>query len=148
MSEKYTIRPAIELDALAVKALLEELEGRDFDQEIFGRIYTEYLEAPLTLIFVATQEEGEIIGFISCKGQSLLHHEGLVFEIQELIVTAAHQGKGLGRKLIAELKLDLEKLGAISLEVTSNKRRKEAHAFYQSVGFLNSHEKFTILLLT
>jgi len=144
MSEKYTIRAADASDSPGVKLLLEELEGRTFDQDIFTRIYAEYLEAPLTLIFVATQEEGEIIGFISCKGQSLLHHEGLVFEIQELVVTAANQGKGLGRKLVAALKPDLEKLGAISLEVTSNKRRKEAHAFYQSVGFLNSHEKFTI----
>jgi PhnO protein len=144
MSEKYTIRAADASDSSGVQLLLEELEGRAFYQDIFSRIYTEYLEAPLTLIFVATQEEGEIIGFISCKGQSLLHHEGLVFEIQELVVTAAHQGKGLGRKLVAALKPDLEKLGAISLEVTSNKRRKEAHAFYQSVGFLNSHEKFTI----
>ena len=134
----------MESDATAVKALLEELEGRAFDQEIFTRIYAEYLAVPLTLLYVAVGSETEIVGFISCKGQSLLHHEGLVFEIQELIVTAAHQGKGLGRKLIAELKPDLEKLGAISLEVTSNKRRKEAHAFYQSVGFLNSHEKFTI----
>jgi PhnO protein len=144
MSEIYTIRAADASDSPGVKLLLEELEGRTFDQDIFTRIYAEYLEAPLTLIFVATQEEGEIIGFISCKGQSLLHHEGLVFEIQELVVTATHQGKGLGRKLIAALKSDLEKLGAISLEVTSNKRRKEAHAFYQSVGFINSHEKFTI----
>ena len=134
----------MESDAAAVKALLEELEGRAFDEDIFARIYSEYLEAPLTLIFVATLEEGEITGFISCKGQSLLHHEGLVFEIQELVVTAEHQRKGLGRKLIEALKPDLEKLGAKSLEVTSNKRRKEAHAFYQSVGFLNSHEKFTI----
>jgi hypothetical protein len=50
----------------------------------------------------------------------------------------------VGRQLIAAMKPELTQLGAKSLEVTSNKRRKEAHAFYQSVGFLNSHEKFTI----
>jgi PhnO protein len=144
MSEKYTLRPAMESDAAAVKALLEELEGRAFDQDIFTRIYAEYLVAPLTLMYVALGSETEIVGFISCKGQSLLHHEGLVFEIQELVVTAAHQGKGVGRKLIEILRPELVLHGAISLEVTSNKRRKEAHAFYQSVGFLNSHEKFTI----
>jgi len=144
MEEGYTIRQAVESDAVSVKYLLEELENREFDQAIFDRIYAEYLEAPLTLMKVAVSSETEIVGFISCKGQSLLHHEGMVFEIQELIVTEAHQGNGIGRKLVAALKPDLEKLGAISLEVTSNKRRKEAHAFYQSVGFLNSHEKFTI----
>jgi PhnO protein len=144
MSEKYTLRPAMESDATAVKALLEELEGRAFDMENFTRIYAEYLAAPLTLVYVAVGSETEIVGFISCKGQSLLHHEGTVFEIQELIVTAAHQGRGVGRKLIDVLKSELTRLEAKSLEVTSNKRRKEAHAFYQSVGFLNSHEKFTI----
>ena len=144
MSEKYIVRPAMESDAVAVKALLEELEGRAFDQDIFTRIYAEYLAAPLTLLYVAVGSGTEIVGFISCKGQSLLHHEGLVFEIQELIVTSAHQGRGIGKKLIESLKPELSRLGAKSLEVTSNKRRKEAHAFYQSVGFLNSHEKFTI----
>jgi PhnO protein len=144
MEENYTIRQAVASDAATIRCLLEELENRAFDQAVFDLIYAEYLEAPLTLMQVAIHGEDEMVGFISCKGQSLLHHEGLVFEIQELIVTAAYQGKGIGRKLVAALKPDLARLGAMSLEVTSNKRRKEAHAFYQSVGFLNSHEKFTI----
>jgi PhnO protein len=144
MEENYTIRQAVESDVAAVKGLLEELENRAFDQAVFDRIYAEYLHTPLTIMQVAIHNEIEIIGFISCKGQSLLHHDGLVFEIQELIVTASHQGRGVGRQLIAALKPELSRLGAKSLEVTSNKRRKEAHAFYQSVGFLNSHEKFTI----
>jgi PhnO protein len=144
MEENYTIRQAVESDAAAVKGLLEELENRAFDQAVFDRIYAEYLKTPLTLMQVVVHGEDEIVGFISCKGQSLLHHEGLVFEIQELIVTSTHQGKGLGSKMIAALRPELALLGAKSLEVTSNKRRKEAHAFYQSVGFKNSHEKFTI----
>ena len=144
MEENYRIRKAELSDAASVKRLLEELENREFDQEIFDRIYAEYLHTPLTLMQVAVHGEDEIVGFISCKGQSLLHHEGFVFEIQEMIVTAAHQGKGLGSKMIAALKPEMARLGVKSLEVTSNKRRKEAHAFYQSVGFANSHEKFTI----
>ena len=144
MEDGYTIRQAVESDAVSVKCLLEELENRVFDQAIFDRIYTEYVEAPLTIMKIAVSSEIETVGFITCKGQSLLHHEGLVFEIQELIVTKAHQGRGVGRKLIEALRPELLRHGAISLEVTTNKRRKEAHAFYQSVGFLNSHEKFTI----
>lgn len=144
MEENYTIRQAIESDAAAVKGLLEELENRAFDQAVFDQIFMEYLTSSRTLVQVALLQETEIVGFISCKGQSLLHHEGLVFEIQEMIVTAAHQGKGLGRKMVDEICEEVKSLGAKSLEVTSNKRRKEAHVFYQSVGFKNSHEKFTI----
>ena len=144
MEENYTIRKAVVSDAAAVKGLLEELENRSFGQAGFDCIYAEYLQTPLTLMQVAVHGQDEIVGFISCKGQSLLHHEGLVFEIQEMIVTAAHQGKGLGRKMVDEICEEVKSLGAKSLEVTSNKRRKEAHVFYQSVGFKNSHEKFTI----
>ena len=144
MEENYTIRKAVKSDAAAVKCLLEELENREFDQACFDRIYAEYLHVPLTLMQVAVHGEDEIVGFISCKGQSLLHHEGLVFEVQEMVVTSAHQGKGIGRKMVDEICEEVKYLGAKSLEVTSNKRRKEAHAFYQSVGFKNSHEKFTI----
>lgn len=144
MEENYTIRKAEQSDAAIVKCLLEELENREFDQGIFDRIYAEYLHTPLAIMQVAVHGEDEIVGFISCKGQSLLHHEGLVFEIQEMIVSVAHQGKGLGRKMIDVIREEVKVLRAKSLEVTSNKRRKEAHAFYQSVGFANSHEKFTI----
>jgi PhnO protein len=144
MKYEVLIRPTTFADEKEVLGLIEELENRVFDSEIFTAIFKSYLEDPLTFMFVAVEEENRVCGFISCKGQPLIHHEGLVFEIQELIVTATHQGRGIGKKLIDVLKPELKRLGAKSLEVTSNKRRKEAHAFYQSVGFLNSHEKFTI----
>lgn len=144
MKYEVLIRPTTFADEKEVLGLIEELENRVFDSEIFTAIFKSYLEDPLTFMFVAVEEENRVCGFISCKGQPLIHHEGLVFEIQELIVTSDHQGRGIGKKLIESLKPELSSLGAKSLEVTSNKRRKEAHAFYQSVGFLNSHEKFTI----
>ena len=144
MTTVPVIRPAISLDEKAILALLEELENREFDVVVFTKIFQAYLADSLTFMYVAVVANDCICGFISCKGQPLLHHEGLVFEIQELIVTAAYQGNGIGKKMIDSLKQELSRVGAKSLEVTSNKRRKEAHAFYQSVGFLNSHEKFTI----
>ena len=85
-----------------------------------------------------------MIGFITCLGQRLLHHEGWVYEIEELIVTEAQRGKKIGQALIDALRVRIEPRGIKSIEVCSNKRRKKAHAFYQAVGFANSHEKFTI----
>ena len=68
----------------------------------------------------------------------------MVYEIQELIVTASYQGRGLGSLLIEALQSELKDKDVKSIEVTSNKRRKKAHAFYEAMGFKNSHEKFTI----
>jgi PhnO protein len=144
MANSIHIRAANLQDAPRVKSLLDELEHIISDPLIFDSIFQEYLDDPDVLFYVAEDLSNGISAFISCKGQNLLHHQGKVFEIQELIVTVAEQGKGIGRALVEATLHEVRMRGAKSLEVTSNKRRKEAHAFYQSVGFKNSHEKFTI----
>lgn len=144
MTELTEIRVATLADAPSVKCLIDELENTVSDPLIFESIYKEYCVNPDTLMFVLELESLGVKGFVSCKGQRLLHHQGLVFEIQEMIVGAGQQGKGYGRLLFEIVKQEVVARGAKSLEVTSNKRRKEAHAFYESMGFRNSHEKFTI----
>jgi PhnO protein len=144
MANSIHIRGANLQDAPRIKFLLDELERIVSDPLIFDSIFLEYLDDPDVITFVAADASAGVIGFVSCKGQNLLHHQGKVFEIQELIVTAVEQGKGIGRALVEATLHEVRMRGAKSLEVTSNKRRKEAHAFYQSVGFKNSHEKFTI----
>lgn len=131
-------------DIQGIKLLVDELENTNSDAAIFASIFHDYLLDPNSLMYVTENNAGHLLAFISCRGHRLLHHQGMVFEIQELIVTKAAQGKGIGRALINQVREEVQRRGAKSLEVTSNKRRKEAHAFYQSMGFRNSHEKFTI----
>lgn len=138
------IRSATIDDCHAIKLLIDELENTTLNPQIFTSIFQEYVTHADTFIFVMEHQTDGIIAFVSCKGQNLLHHEGLVFEIQELIVQAKHRGKAYGRLLIAKIQEVVIARGAKSLEVTTNKRRKDAHAFYAAVGFRNSHEKFTI----
>lgn len=144
MGLNYTIRRAKLNDEKAVLELLNELENRDSDPPIFAQIWMEYLAHAHTHVWVAENVEKQVVGFLSVIGQNLLHHEGMVYEIQELMVTSSWQGNGIGRKLIEALKEELKGKDVKSVEVTSNKRRKEAHAFYVAMGFKNSHEKFTI----
>lgn len=144
MHHNFTIRPAQLTDEKAVLELINELENRESDPLIFAQIWKEYLEHVHTYVWVAENPENQVLGFLSVIGQNLLHHEGMVYEIQELIVTASCHGQGLGRKLIDTLKKELKEKEVKSIEVTSNKRRKKAHAFYEAMGFINSHEKFTI----
>ena len=144
MASELRFRQAKYPDVLQVKKLLDELENTVLDVQVFDVIFQEYQMDANTIMYVSEASNGAIIAFISCRGHRLLHHEGLVFEIQELIVTQSAQGMGIGRRLVELVQQEVQIRGAKSLEVTSNKRRKEAHAFYQSMGFRNSHEKFTI----
>jgi PhnO protein len=144
MAELIQIRRAEKSDVRSVKALIDELEKWDSEMTIFASIYEEYLKQPNNFMYLVDHPNDGVVAFISCKGQQLLHHLGWVYEIQELIVTDAHRGKGYGSLLVDKIREEVEMRGAKSLEVTSNKRRLEAHAFYGAIGFRNSHEKFTI----
>ena len=143
MKAVVNIRKVIETDENAIRILLDELENRTSDPLVFQRIFKHYLSRENALFFAAENGQQEIIGFISCLGQLLLHHEGLVYEIEELIVTQTYQGKGIGQLLVNHVREALKPFDVKSIEVTSNKRRVNAHEFYKAVGFKNSHEKFT-----
>jgi PhnO protein len=143
MNIDLEIREVQPKDEEEVRLLLDELEQRIADPSIFHAIFKEYLQRT-EAVFLVAEVDRKVIGFISCLGQRLLHHEGWVYEIQELIVTETFQGKKIGQALIEEVRRRLEPRRIKSIEVCSNKRRKKAHAFYQAVGFANSHEKFTI----
>jgi (aminoalkyl)phosphonate N-acetyltransferase len=143
MNIDLEIREVQPKDEEEVRLLLDELEQRVADPSIFQTIFKEYLHRT-EAVFLVAEVDRKVIGFISCLGQRLLHHEGWVYEIQELIITEIFQGKKIGQALMEEVRRRLEPRGIKSIEVCSNKRRKKAHAFYQAVGFANSHEKFTI----
>lgn len=143
MKAVVNIRKVSETDENAIRNLLDELENRISDPIVFKHIFQHYLIRENALFFVAENDQKEIIGFITCLGQLILHHEGMVYEIQELIVTSLYQGRGIGQLLINQIREELEPRVIKSIEVTSNKRRTKAHEFYKAVGFKNSHEKFT-----
>lgn len=138
------IRNIEQADAFAVQQLIEELENTKFDSKVFQEIFYEYLERKNSIVWVFENSNGQLIGFLSCFGQRLLHHQDWVYEIQEFIIHEPYQNKGYGKLLVENLKREMHKRRVFSLEVTTNKRRKQAHAFYKACGFLNSHEKFTM----
>lgn len=143
MSTVIGIRKVMLNDENSIRCLLDELENRASDPIVFKNIFQHYLIRENALFFVAENDEKELIGFITCLGQLLLHHEGMVYEIQELIVTSRYQGRGIGQLLINQIREELKPCVIKSIEVTSNKRRTNTHEFYKAVGFENSHEKFT-----
>lgn len=122
-----------------------ELENEVLDFEVFERIFNENISNSKNLYLIA-ENESEGLGFISFHTQNLLHHCGLVGEIQEFFIHQKHRGKGVGRLLINEIKNFAEQHNLKSIEVTTNKRRVENVAIYENLGFNLSHNKFTIYI--
>lgn len=120
-----------------------ELENEILDFDVFERIFNENISNPRNVYLIA-ENESEGLGFISFHTQNLLHHCGLVGEIQEFFIHQKYRGKGVGRLLINEIKNFAEQHNLKSIEVTTNKKRVENVAIYENLGFTLSHNKFTI----
>lgn len=134
-------RKALETDADAVYRLIGQLQKREFDPARFHKKFKENVGNHSILYLVATDQD-QVIGFLSVHVQQLLHHEDRMAEIQELVVDQLYQRQGIASRLLAGAETELHAMGIPQLEVTCNKKREHARAFYLNTGFDNSHEKF------
>ena len=137
----FTTRKSEENDAMQIYKFICTLEEVDFDFVVFRNIYLNNL-ANSEYIYLIAETENEVIGFISCHTQNLLHHCGRVAEIQELYVSKNFRNIGIGSVLVSEVEKKAIEAGCISLEVTAQNKRMQTHEFYTQVGFDSSHKKF------
>ena len=79
-----------------------ELENEELDFKIFEEIFNENISNPNNLYLLA-ENENEALGFVTFHTQNLLHHCGLVGEIQEFFIDKNHRGQGIGRQLIEKI---------------------------------------------
>ena len=61
---------------------------------------------------------GRVAGFI--LGESMLFHYGRTFEINDLAVDPAYQGKGIAKKLLEQLKADMKARGIAGLHLITS----------------------------
>lgn len=143
MEPEIRIRKIKNQDLDFVYKSICELENEVLDLEVFEEIFNENISNSKNLYLIAENEK-EGLGFISFHTQNLLHHCGLVGEIQEFFVHEKYRGQGIGRLLINEILNFAEEHNLKSIEVTTNKKRVENVAIYENLGFRLSHNKFTI----
>ncbi len=135
------IRQATVADADVIYKFVFELNGRQFDKATFRQCYEACLDVPNHYYLVAAIND-KPVGYISCHGQVLLHHCGLVYEIQELFVVPEYRSKGVGKRLLTTLEQRISGDNYVLLEVASNQKRKDAHRFYEANGFECTTYKF------
>ena len=137
------VRNAESKDLNTIFDFICELENEVFDYQVFKSIFEENLQNPNYVYYVA-EIDNQVVGFISFHTQKLLHHCGIVGEIQELYVVQNFRNQQIGRILVNKIK-DYAKTHKLkSIEVASNKIRTENVYIYEHLGFRLSHNKFTI----
>lgn len=91
------------------------------------------------MAFVA-ETDGKVIGFIQLKIYQLLYEENMV-NILGLAVNENYRKLGVGRKLIDKAEEWATEKGRSAIRLNSSMHRKEAHKFYEHMGFVNTKDQ-------
>nr|WP_240506923.1 GNAT family N-acetyltransferase [Thermoactinospora rubra] len=91
---------------------------------------------------------GEVVGTAQLTYIPGISRNGATRLQIEAVRVAAHlRGRGLGRKMMDWCIARGRARGCVMVQLTSDKSRADAHRFYRSMGFAQSHEGFKLPLV-
>ena len=126
-------------DASQIRPLLDELgypvEGAALDDRL-----KEYFARGETGL--VAESENRIIGLLTLHVTPVIHRAGAVGRVTNLVVQSSSHGHGVGRALMEEAERRLWEKGCVMIEVTSNKKRTDAHQFYEKLGYEQTSFRF------
>jgi GNAT superfamily N-acetyltransferase len=133
------IREAKPSDAARLVELIDEL-GHEIDEKSVRRTLTS-LKKSGELPLVATLGK-QVVGLVGRHAMATIHRPAPVGRIPILVVTAKARGQDIGRMLVEAVEQWCARQGCAIVEVTSNDRRGEAHAFYRHLGYERTSLRF------
>lgn len=86
-------------------------------------------------LVASTPDDDALAGVLTLHRMHVLHRPRPVGRITALVVDASRRGRGIGRALVAAAEGALAEAGCGMVEITSNVRLVEAHAFYERLGY-------------
>ena len=91
--------------------------------------------------FVAVEDDC-VLGLCGLHEMTAIHRDAPVGRITILVVLPGARGRGIGRQLVQAAERHFRQRGCRIVEVTSNERLVDAHAFYQRIGYQRTSTRF------
>lgn len=148
-----TFRKAVESDLPFIVKLITEDAVRVTDDKPDEPFHPRYvtalreLEADPNQMMVVAVLDGETVGTLQLTFIAGIAALGLKRCLVEAVhISPAHRSKGLGSEMMQWAIAQARDRGCGMVQLTSNKKRLDAHRFYERLGFLKSHEGFKYYL--
>jgi ribosomal protein S18 acetylase RimI-like enzyme len=149
----FTFRRAASDDLPAIVALLaddpigsgRESVGVHLDP-CYGAAFAAIERDPNQFLAVA-ERGGKVIGALQLSFIPGLTRRGMWRgQIEGVRIAQAERGSGIGRAMLLWGIEECRKRGCGLIQLTSDKRRSGAHAFYEALGFRATHEGYKLML--
>jgi GNAT superfamily N-acetyltransferase len=134
------IRTARLADAAELARLFTELGHPATEEDVRAR--WDAWQASGNIGLVVDGDSGELFGAATLHQTIVLHRAKPIGRISALIVDARYRAAGIGRALVDAAERMFTEAGCGTVEVTSNMRRTDAHAFYQRLGYELTSARF------
>ena len=135
-----TIRDAQPSDAAALAGLMGELGYPTSEADMRLRLEQVATDERYRA-FVAAQET-QVCGVIGTFACHSFEHNDLGGRILALVVTRESRRSGVARRLIAAAEKDFAQRKITRVAVDTRFERKDAHAFYESLGYTSNGFRF------
>jgi GNAT superfamily N-acetyltransferase len=146
-----TVRDATEAELPRIVELLAQLSLDDPREDLGPPLPESYREAFRQVAAdtrqpqLVLEKRGRVVGTASLIIVPNLSHRGRPYAIVEnVVVDSAERGTGYGEELIRHAIEVARRAGCYKLSLTSNKRRSDAHRFYERLGFRATHEGYRV----
>lgn len=141
------VRQATPEDVPSLVALFQELDRMQADWRVFtprpgfydevGVKYQEALANPDTVVLVAEDDEGEVVGM--AYGESRVpsrFSDERAMEVSGVVVRAGYRGRGVGRELVHEAARFASERGIGWVELKTFAPNRGAMEFWEDLGFV------------
>ena len=147
------VRPATEADLPEILRLLLDDRATPSDELLpdapcYAAALREMQASQVSCTYVA-EHDGRIAGtFMLSFLRHLMRRGSLVAQIEAVRIDAPLRGRGLGAEMMRWAIGETRRRACSQLQLTSNLARKDAHRFYQRLGFRGSHLGMKLLTHT
>jgi GNAT superfamily N-acetyltransferase len=136
------------LELLADDVLGKNRDGAGSDDPAYIRAFDAIDRDPNQQLLVADLD-GRVVGMLQITYIPGLSRRGAWrANIEAVRVDSGMRGRGIGGWLMARALEHARKRGCRLAQLTSDRRRSEAHRFYDRLGFSDSHVGYKLLLET
>lgn len=148
-----TYRDATDADLPFIVGLIVEDTVVETDDSVADAMHADYRNALAAMTndphhrMIVAELDGVAVGCVQLTFLPGLMRRGMWRALVEVVhIADDRRGQGLGGEMMRWVIEESRRRGCGMVQLTSNKKRPDAHRFYERLGFAKSHEGFKLYL--